>query len=168
MPLVCVAANCKNKSSTTKKISVHHFPDDTKYKSLWTKFVQRKRKWVGPSEHSVLCSKHFRKSDYEDYLEYSMGFRKCPTLKKSAIPSVYDSEVEETSDSTSTGRIPTNLSMSDMSLSSRMTNVTATTSSMVKVWDVPAYDLSLKRGDSSASVKLSLHRVSRVRHIVIW
>ena len=57
------------------------------------KQVQRMRaQWSGPSEHSVLCSKHFTDScfQHDSAIAASMGLQKCTTLKPDAVPTLFE------------------------------------------------------------------------------
>ncbi|XP_061171103.1 THAP domain-containing protein 1-like [Saccostrea echinata] len=62
----CVAAGCSMTKTETNGISLHYFPfDRPQILRQWTSIVQRNRKkWSGPTEHSVLCSLHFSEDSY--------------------------------------------------------------------------------------------------------
>ncbi|KAI0208154.1 hypothetical protein LSAT2_005075 [Lamellibrachia satsuma] len=65
---------------------------DRKRCGLWNRFVRVKRAdWTGPSAHSILCSAHFSRSDFDRSLQHQLGFSKKPVLNDDAVPSVYAS-----------------------------------------------------------------------------
>ncbi|KAI0234775.1 hypothetical protein LSAT2_014865 [Lamellibrachia satsuma] len=65
---------------------------DRKRCGLWNRFVRVKRAdWTGPSAHSILCSAHFLRSDFDRSLQHQLGFSKKPVLNDDAVPSVYAS-----------------------------------------------------------------------------
>ena len=91
MPRICIAGGCSNQTSET--VSLHKFPiKDRKRCALWNRFVRVKRAdWTGPSAHSILCSAHFLRSDFDRSLQHQLGFSKKPVLNDDAVPSVYAS-----------------------------------------------------------------------------
>ena len=57
---LCACCTCSN------GLNLYKFPRDPATRQQWVKQVQRTRpQWSGPSEHSVLCSKHFADSCFE-------------------------------------------------------------------------------------------------------
>ena len=64
----CVAAFC---DKTAKKcVSLFKFPKDPERRRKWAEQVRRTRaRWEGPSDSSVLCSRHFE----VDCFEYRLG-----------------------------------------------------------------------------------------------
>ena len=83
MPEKCVVFGCSAmpKGGTA---SWHHFPKDTHVRQAWIRFVQRTRKWDGPTETSTVCSQHFMSADFENLQRYKMGFVKSlrPAARK--------------------------------------------------------------------------------------
>ena len=71
MPDRCVAANCGNMKDRERNISMHRFPfyGDTrpeaqKLRKRWVDWVKLKRAKWEPSEHSHLCSVHFKPEEF--------------------------------------------------------------------------------------------------------
>ena len=87
----CVAAGCTNTYSDN--ISLYKFPRDPVLRHKWVKQVQRTRsQWSGPSEHSVLCSKHFSDDCFQpdSAIAASMGLQKRRSLKPDAVPTHFE------------------------------------------------------------------------------
>ena len=72
MPKRCVVWNCSNVADKTKNIAIHvilFYGDDRPIAKSrtkeWVDFIRKKRgeKW-SPSEHSVICSRHFAPENY--------------------------------------------------------------------------------------------------------
>ncbi|XP_055298793.1 oocyte zinc finger protein XlCOF6 [Sitodiplosis mosellana] len=81
MPSFCAVANCELKYSHSENVSFHKFPlKNAKILAEWIKFTNRGSNWK-PSRWNSICSRHFDKSDFREYLS-----RKC--LKKEAIPTI--------------------------------------------------------------------------------
>ncbi|XP_027628851.1 DNA transposase THAP9 isoform X2 [Tupaia chinensis] len=86
----CSAVGCTTRDTVLSRergLSFHQcvFPTDTILRSKWISAVNRvdprsKKIWI-PGPGAILCSKHFRESDFESY-----GIRR--KLKKGAVPSV--------------------------------------------------------------------------------
>ena len=71
--------------TTTDGVSFHRFPKDLL--KVWEKALNRKNFKV--SKHSVVCSIHFKESDFEvDYKHQLLGVKKSRRLKKGAVPSL--------------------------------------------------------------------------------
>lgn len=90
----CVAAGCS--STYSDDVSLFKFPKDPVLRQKWIRQVQRTRaQWSGPSEHSVLCSKHFDGSSFEPDSELAsqMGIQKRRRLKADAVPSLFERPV---------------------------------------------------------------------------
>ena len=71
MPDRCVGANCGNMKDRERNISMHRFPfyGDTrpeaqKLRKRWVDWVKLKRAKWEPSEHSHLCSVHFKPEEF--------------------------------------------------------------------------------------------------------
>lgn len=72
MPNRCVAGGCSSRSNLEKGLVLHAFPyfnDDRpeakKRRRKWASFVCQKRAEWEPTKNSVLCSLHFKRSDYQ-------------------------------------------------------------------------------------------------------
>ena len=86
----CVAAGCSNTHSDG--VSLFHFPRDPSLRLQWTRQVQQTRDgWKGPSDYSVLCSKHFTSDCYEgdSAIAAKFGIEKRRRLKPNAVPTVF-------------------------------------------------------------------------------
>ena len=87
----CVAAGCSN----THKDGVHLFlfPKEARLKKKWTDQVRRTRDKWQPTQHSVLCSKHFEAHCFKPSLKLSesIGMKKIKTqLEAGAISTLFD------------------------------------------------------------------------------
>ena len=74
------------------------FPSDLALREKWTKEVKRTRdRWSGPSEHSVLCEKHFTEECFEpaSAIAATMGLHKRKRLRPSAVPTVFERRQQE-------------------------------------------------------------------------
>ncbi|XP_054930372.1 uncharacterized protein [Dermacentor andersoni] len=91
MPRVCCAQGCRN-TSVGRDSPCHYFPKDEKLRRTWARAVQPSRPtWMPPST-CLLCSDHFKDSDYETSpaLLRSLGVSlKRQRLKPDAVPSVF-------------------------------------------------------------------------------
>ena len=87
----CVAAGCNN--THKDGCSLFLFPKDASLRKKWAAQVRRTRdKWM-PTDHSVLCNKHFEDSCFEESTRLSeamgMGKRMKPRLKPDAVPTIF-------------------------------------------------------------------------------
>ena len=71
MPEKCVVFGCSNVRNKEKGILLHPIPffgksesEKQKRRKKWVDFVKSKRAHWEPSEHSVVCSEHFKEEDY--------------------------------------------------------------------------------------------------------
>ena len=88
----CVAAGCSN--THKDGFSLFRFPKDPKLRKQWADQVRRTRdKWLGPSEHSVLCSGHFDVSCFEAKAKISeslgLSGKHRLRLKPDAVPTLF-------------------------------------------------------------------------------
>ena len=88
----CVAGapnneSCKN-TSYTKGVSMHTFPTEPTLKAKWIKFVQKHRVDFGEtvSKFAALCSAHFEKECFDNYIAWSLGYAKRRNLVSDTIP----------------------------------------------------------------------------------
>ena len=87
MPQHCCVPGCKKKvyEDNGVKISFHKFPED---KRLFRKWIVAIRRDIGKefrvTDHTRVCSRHFRSSDY---LTSVAGHKRA--LKPTAVPSVF-------------------------------------------------------------------------------
>ena len=75
MPAYCVAANCNN-SQTTPGITMHELPcNRPTVRRKWIKFIQFKwADFLAAPHYAHLYSEHFSECDFENPMEYRMGF----------------------------------------------------------------------------------------------
>ena len=82
----CCVPLCNSRAGTHEKISFHKFPLKKEMKAAWLRAIARRGEKDGslwePSEHSVVCNKHFQPSDYS----VSTKVRK---LLPNSIPSIF-------------------------------------------------------------------------------
>lgn len=71
MPERCVVTGCSNTRNLDEGISLHTIPfygderpEAKKRRKKWVSFVQQKRAKWEPTRHSVICSKHFKDTDF--------------------------------------------------------------------------------------------------------
>nr|XP_037268765.1 52 kDa repressor of the inhibitor of the protein kinase-like isoform X2 [Rhipicephalus microplus] len=89
MPNYCAAHGCRS-TYGRDDVAFHKFPRDKKMAAKWV--AAFKRKGFKPTRASVLCSKHFRDSDYvrSPALTRSLGLMtRCARLNSDAVPSVF-------------------------------------------------------------------------------
>jgi len=68
----CVVVECHTVGGMG--YSFHHFPKYPAICSLWVKAVHNQRKnWKGPTDASLICSKHFELDCYEQYYREELG-----------------------------------------------------------------------------------------------
>ena len=79
--------SCKN-TGYTPGISMHTFPTEPKVRAKWVKFVQKHRFDFGEpaSRYAALCSAHFERHCFQNYIAWSMGFAKGRDLIGGSIP----------------------------------------------------------------------------------
>ena len=91
MVVKCVAAGCSRTHSDG--VSLFKFPKDPPRRQEWTKQVKRTRDlWDGPSDTSVLCSKHFDDSCFEpaSSIAAKAGIKLRARLKPDAVPTIFE------------------------------------------------------------------------------
>ena len=103
MPERCVVAGCSNTRNLDEGISLHTIPfygderpEAKKRRKNWVSFVKQKRAKWEPTRHSVICSKHFKDTDFSQRFSEVEGLRmqgkRClnsDELGVSVFPSVY-------------------------------------------------------------------------------
>ena len=87
----CVMGNCNNSNLTGSRPTKHLFPRDRTYRQKWERFVRQgegRAHWTHATATSVICGTHFVTPDnFEEYQQWSMGYKRQLDLKKGAIPS---------------------------------------------------------------------------------
>ena len=88
----CVAAGCSN--THRDGVSLFMFPKKESLRKKWADEVRRTREKWEPTEHSVLCSKHFEAHCFEQCTKLSetVGMVKKikPQLKADAVPTLFE------------------------------------------------------------------------------
>ena len=71
MPTIFVASGCSNQKDEAKGISLHVIPffederpEANRRRTKWVDFVKQKRAKWQPSNHSTICSVHFKPEDH--------------------------------------------------------------------------------------------------------
>ncbi len=87
MPKYCIVGQCTNSSNSE---SMHLMPKDPATKRKWDAFVRTTRVWscTYSTVTSVVCGKHFRPSDFENWTKVQLGFAKRALLRTNAVPSI--------------------------------------------------------------------------------
>ena len=85
---VCSVFGCENSTNRTKNVSFHKFPSEKISRQKW--IFSMKRKDFEPLKSSVVCSEHFKPTDY-DTLGQDGKPLKNKWLKKNAIPTIFTS-----------------------------------------------------------------------------
>ena len=97
MPQRCVAAGCSTING--EGYSLHKFPRDPTVRSKWAKAVKLQRVgWKGPTETSVLCSKHFLPDCFViEGVRYRdlMGIPSTKRIKPGAIPTIFPKSIHD-------------------------------------------------------------------------
>ena len=84
--VVFLVAQMQQEKQVLIYISCHKFSNETT--KTWEKVIGRK--YFKSTKHSVVCSVHFKRSDFElDYKAQLLGMKNCRRLKKGAIPSLF-------------------------------------------------------------------------------
>ena len=97
MVRTCAAAGCSNTNSDG--ISLFKFPKDKLMRKKWADQVKRHREKWEPTDHSVLCSKHFEESCFssDQLLTVSLGLgKKKASLKSDAVPTLFSKPKRKT------------------------------------------------------------------------
>ena len=86
----CVAAGCNN--THKDGVSLFLFPKDPCMKKKWASAVRRTRDKWEPTNHSVLCSKHFEPKCFKQtpQVAQSLGMKIKAQLEPDAIPTIFD------------------------------------------------------------------------------
>ena len=101
----CVIFGCGNQSTTG--VALHEFPSSKAEREQWRRFVCRTRsQWDGPTKYSVVCSRHFLETQFDNLMAYQMGMAKKLRLKKTAVPTVYPDGTCRTQASSGRGKAP--------------------------------------------------------------
>ena len=88
----CVVGGCSN--TNKDGVTCHRFPKEKSARQKWERFVQSTRKNWKCTDHSIICGAHFVvPDDFENFMQWEMGFKSKLELKKTAIPSITPSKV---------------------------------------------------------------------------
>ena len=89
----CVLTGCRSRE---RNPTLHKFPTDPKIRELWTDFVRKVRPcWLGPTQHSYICSEHFEIRYFSNYSKLAKGLSTRLFLTADAVPTVYPVSVVE-------------------------------------------------------------------------
>ena len=84
------------RSSRVRNPTLHKFPTDPKIRELWIDFVRKVRPcWLGPTQHSYICSEHFENRYFSNYSKFAKGLSTRLLLTADAVPTVYTASVVE-------------------------------------------------------------------------
>ncbi|KAI8119446.1 Transposable element P transposase [Lucilia cuprina] len=90
----CAVRNCNNNNKIKPcAISFFSFPSDPKLLKQWRSFCGR-GKDMNPKT-SQICMEHFKSEDFENELQFKLGFTKRLILKSGVVPSVRKLSTEE-------------------------------------------------------------------------
>ena len=90
MVRTCVAAGCNN--TNKDGVNLFKFPKEKTLRKRWADQVKRHRDKWDPTDHSVLCSKHFEESCFavDTLLAETLGLRKKKArLNLDAVPTIF-------------------------------------------------------------------------------
>uniref|UniRef100_A0A2C9KEK5 THAP-type domain-containing protein n=1 Tax=Biomphalaria glabrata TaxID=6526 RepID=A0A2C9KEK5_BIOGL len=90
----CSSSNHKDKISkyadTEINVSFHLFPRDEVLKGKWEKFIRLKSKYFTKAyANSYLCSNHFERSCFSNFIAVEMGFEQKLKLISGAVPTIH-------------------------------------------------------------------------------
>jgi len=104
MPRSCVAVGCTNHQLMGKDISFHIFPNKTRKKEKWEKWVLAMKRinadgtpWYPGSNYVYVCSEHFQTGrpsadpDHPNYVQNIFKFKKCDNKKNKLRLQRYES-----------------------------------------------------------------------------
>ena len=97
MVYYCAYGICRNSNLKRPDLSFHTFPSEPKRRKKWTECCQRKDKEFKVTQHSSVCSLHFKKDDFKVTLT---GRR---MLKPTAVPNSIEN-VKKMEESTTSKR----------------------------------------------------------------
>ena len=104
----CAAVTCESGTGrkNVEKYQFFQLPDPVKFKGLRTQWLQRLGRDFTPTEHTRVCAKHFKPSDFvpeNENVDTEGKPKKKKKLKPSAIPSLFlRPEINEAEPRTST------------------------------------------------------------------
>ncbi|XP_055864686.1 uncharacterized protein LOC106066865 isoform X3 [Biomphalaria glabrata] len=90
----CTSSNYKEKinkyADTNINVTFHFFPRDKGFRVKWEKFVRLKSKhFTKAFANSCLCSNHFERSCFINFMPVEMGFEKKLKLRPDAVPTIH-------------------------------------------------------------------------------
>ena len=86
----CVAQFCSNSSNKEQGISIHKFPAiEDSARQQWIRFVRTKRAEWKPTDSSVLCSRHFTPSCFENWSQVKAGLSSKLLLIEGSVPTLH-------------------------------------------------------------------------------
>ncbi|XP_064637202.1 uncharacterized protein LOC135493644, partial [Lineus longissimus] len=89
MVFKCVLYGC-SKGPEKNIRSLHEFPSGTATRRAWKRFVNRTRdRWKGPSKSSRICSEHFERGCFTNFMAWSTGYVSKLEMKPNQCPTIY-------------------------------------------------------------------------------
>jgi hypothetical protein len=89
MVYTCVVFGCGKRAEPYIR-TLHEFPRDVATNNAWKRFVKRTRaNWKGPSSCTRLCSDHFARDSYVNWMAWSMHARSQLDVKPCQVPTMY-------------------------------------------------------------------------------
>ena len=86
----CVAQFCSNSSNKEQGISIHKFlAIEDSARQQWIRFVRTKRAEWKPTDSSVLCSRHFTPSCFENWSQVKAGLSSKLLLIEGSVPTLH-------------------------------------------------------------------------------
>lgn len=171
MVVSCSAYGCTVRFQKGKNIKFHRFPTDLNMKKKW--LIAMKRNNFQPSKVAVICSNHFKESDYE------INVQGNKILKKDAVPTVFDfpehlkknfrKRDSKVSQATEASDLSSELSSKEcvFDVSSQEASTSVIDSSLAVSEDLSEIETtnesSLQETDTSASTSISFANTASVR-----
>ncbi|XP_036337701.1 52 kDa repressor of the inhibitor of the protein kinase-like [Rhagoletis pomonella] len=88
----CAVVNCASVSAKGSGCAFFTFPADIELVEKWIQFCRRPT--IFNARTSVICVKHFTTDDFENELQYKMGYAKKRKLKRGVVPTIFKPAAE--------------------------------------------------------------------------
>ncbi|XP_017477915.1 PREDICTED: THAP domain-containing protein 2-like [Rhagoletis zephyria] len=80
----CAVAKC---GKTAAECSLFTFPSDPELRKKWIQFCRQSKDFQFKT--CYICMHHFASEDFENSLQFEMGYAKRRLLKRGSVPSIY-------------------------------------------------------------------------------